>query len=89
MADEHWMDALNDDPDLTPSETDDVDALIQSTLQELEHADRMMGDAEAPDPADVPPEPQPQPFLEMLRTLVRVISRQTMRQYFWRKIKTL
>ena len=59
MADEHWMDALNDDPDLTPSETDDVDALIQSTLQELEHADRMMGDAEAPDPADVPPEPQP------------------------------
>ena len=52
MADEHWMDALNNDPDLTSTAGDDVDALIKSTLEELEHADKLM----AP---DAPEEQQP------------------------------
>ena len=60
MADEHWMDALNSDPDLTPTAGDDVDALIKSTLEELEHADKLMapGGQEEPQPQEEQPEPK-------------------------------
>ena len=56
MADERWLDDLNNDPDLVPSAGDDVDELIKSTLEEIAHADRIMGETSEPDPN---PEPDP------------------------------
>ena len=70
MAEEHWMDALNNDPDLTPMAGDDVDELIKSTLEELEHADALMAPGGSEDrsaressaePEETPSE-EPQPF---------------------------
>ena len=54
MADDKWLDALSRDPDLKSDGMDDVDALIKSTREELEHIDQLMGESE-PEPAE--PEP--------------------------------
>lgn len=62
MADERWLDDLKNDPDLMPAAGDDVDQLIKSTLEEIAHADRIMGDARDPEPEpEMEPEPQEPP----------------------------
>ncbi|MCI8525851.1 MAG: endolytic transglycosylase MltG [Oscillospiraceae bacterium] len=56
MADERWIDALSGDPDLTPAKRDNVDALIRSTREELDHVDTMLGGRKKP---AQPPKPEP------------------------------
>lgn len=58
MADERWLDDLKHDPDLVSAAGDDVDELIKSTLEEIAHADRIMGDAHTPKSE---PEHEPEP----------------------------
>lgn len=58
MADERWLDDLKNDPDLMSAAGDDVDQLIKSTLEEIAHVDRIMGETPEPEPD---PEPTPEP----------------------------
>ncbi len=61
MADNNWMDALNNDPDLAPDRENEIDELIRSTKRELERADAIMDGAEPPPEEPETPKP-PEPF---------------------------
>lgn len=57
MADERWLRDLDKDPDLVRLAGDDVDALIKSTKEELDYADRIMRSGRPREPEIPTPQP--------------------------------